>query len=306
MEPLNVPHECRGDRLDAWLSEQYADHSRSRIQQLIKEGHIKVNDQVVKPNYKLHTDDLVTGEVPPPVPIAVEAEDIPLDILFEDGDIIVINKPPALVVHPARGNYTGTLVNALLHHCADLKGIGGELRPGIVHRLDKDTSGVIVVCKTEQSLKHIGDQFRNREMGKEYLALVFGHPHPLAAHIEKPIGRHPDYRKKMAVTALEDGRHAHTIYHTQETFAEHTLLRVEIKTGRTHQIRVHLEFIKHPIVGDSAYGRPRADQIPPHVSRQMLHAHKLELEHPTTGERMNFVADIPPDMQRVLDALREN
>ena len=216
--------------------------------------------------------------------------------------MIVINKPAGLVVHPAVGNETGTLVNALLHHCTDLAGIGGEIRPGIVHRLDKDTSGVIVVAKTEAALNELARQFKARETEKEYVAIVRGVPTPLHARIETTIGRHPIHRKKMAAD-VRNGRHSISMYDVSESFVDAALLRVRIETGRTHQIRVHMAHIKHPVIGDKLYGRAHADGI--QADRQMLHAAKLSIAHPDTSERMCFSAPLPDDMERLLAQLRE-
>ena len=296
---LTVPAEVAGDRLDAWLNTQMADLSRSRLQGLIKAGRVRVNDTTVKPNYSVREGDTIVINIPEPVAIELEAEDIPLAILYEDTDVIVINKAPDMVIHPAPGTRSGTLVNALLHHCEDLRGIGGELRPGIVHRLDKDTSGVIIVAKNEPALNHLANQFRDRTTQKQYLAIVHGQPRPESGTIEAPIGRHPVHRKKMSVRE-DDGRYALSHYQTVEKFPQHSLLQVEIKTGRTHQIRVHLAHLGHPILGDAVYGKKGGDL----ASRQMLHAYQLEIAHPHTNERMNFVADPPPDMQKVLRQLR--
>jgi len=305
MDPQQVPPQFAGDRLDAWLSNQLQDLSRTRIQKLIKAGHILVNNNPVKTNYILREADMITGQIPEAEPIELVPENIPLDIIFEDDDIIVINKPSGLVVHPAPGNYTGTLVNALLHHCTDLAGIGGELRPGIVHRLDKDTSGVMVAAKNEAALNKLANQFHDRLTGKQYHALVWGRPSPEAAKIEAPITRHTTHRKKMMVDH-DRGRYALSIYQTMDKFPDHTLVNVDIKTGRTHQIRVHMAHRGHPIVGDTVYGKGHADKLPIPVSRQMLHARQLDFFHPQTNERVNFIAEWPPDMQNLLDALTTN
>ena len=293
--------ETSGKRLDAWLAESEPEHSRARWQSLIKDGLVTVNGNVVKPNSKLHTGDRVEWTIPEPVSSEVLPEDIPLDILFEDPHIIVINKPAGLVVHPAAGNEDGTLVNALLHHCTDLAGIGGEKRPGIVHRLDKDTSGVMVVAKTEKAMVELARQFKARETEKEYQAIVRGVPHPATGHIETTIGRHPVLRKKMAVN-VKRGRRAVSNYKVIEEFQNASLLRIRIETGRTHQIRVHMTFMKHPILGDRLYARPQPADVWP--ERQMLHAAKLSIAHPDTGERLWFNAPLPPDMEALLDRLR--
>lgn len=294
--------EESGKRLDAWLAESEPELSRSRWQALIKEGHVTVNGTAAKPNLKLHCGDCVEWTVPAPVPIETLPEKIPLDVLFEDSHLIVVNKPAGLVVHPAAGNKNGTLVNALLHHCTDLAGIGGEQRPGIVHRLDKDTSGVMVVAKTETAMNELARQFKKRETEKEYLAIVRGVPQPPAGHIETTIGRHPVFRKKMTAN-VKHGRRAVSNYKTVEKLDNASLLRIRIETGRTHQIRVHMAFLKHPILGDDLYARRRpTDDVWP--GRQMLHAALLTLTHPDAGKKMTFQAPLPEDMQSVLERCR--
>jgi 23S rRNA pseudouridine1911/1915/1917 synthase len=289
-------------RLDAWLAENEPEHSRARWQALIRDGLVTLNGKTVKPNSTLHTGDRVEWTIPEPTTSEVLAEDIPLDILFEDAHLIIINKPAGLVVHPAAGNENGTLVNALLHHCTDLAGIGGEKRPGIVHRLDKDTSGVMVVAKTEKAMAELARQFKKRETEKEYLAIVRGIPNPQSGRIKTTIGRHPILRKKMAAN-VKRGRHAVSAYKVLEELSNASLLRIRIETGRTHQIRVHMAFIKHPVLGDRLYARPQpADAARP--DRQMLHAAKLVITHPDTGERLCFNAPLPPDMEELLEKLR--
>ncbi|MBC8207402.1 MAG: RluA family pseudouridine synthase [Kiritimatiellales bacterium] len=289
-------------RLDAWLAENEPEHSRARWQALIKNGLVTVNGKPSKPNGRLHPGDRVEWTIPDPVSSEVLPEDIPLDILYEDPHMIVINKPAGLVVHPAAGNADGTLVNALLHHCTDLAGIGGEKRPGIVHRLDKDTSGVMVVAKTEKAMVELARQFKARETEKEYQAIVRGVPEPSTGHIETTIGRHPVLRKKMMAN-VKRGRHAVSDYSVMEALKNAALLRVRIETGRTHQIRVHMALIKHPVLGDRLYARPQpADAVWP--DRQMLHAAKLSIAHPDSGDRLWFHAPLPPDMEALLDQLR--
>jgi 23S rRNA pseudouridine1911/1915/1917 synthase len=292
-----------GKRLDAWLADSQPDLSRARWQALIKSGAVTVNGRPAKPNCKLSEADRIEWTIPPPVATETLAEDIPLQVLFEDRHIIVVNKPAGLVVHPAAGNRSGTLVNALLHHCKDLSGIGGEERPGIVHRLDKDTSGVMVAAKTEQAMTELARQFKDRETEKEYLAIVRGVPEPPTGRVDAPIGRHPIHRKKMAVN-VRHSRHAVSNYQVLEDFKQAALLRVRIETGRTHQIRVHMAHLRHPIVGDTLYGRPGGpDAI--RAERQMLHAAKLSIAHPDTGERLYFSAPLPPDMEDLLARLRQ-
>jgi 23S rRNA pseudouridine1911/1915/1917 synthase len=299
-----VTPEGAGKRLDAWLSTQAPDLSRARIQNLIQEGHILLNGKPSKPGHKLATGQTITLSIPPPVDIELTPEAIPLDVLHEDSDLIVINKPAGLVVHPAAGHASGTLVNALLAHCPDLAGIGGEKRPGIVHRLDRDTTGVMVVAKNETAMRSLMNQFRHRQVTKEYLALVWGHLNPPAGRTETLIGRNPNDRKKMC-TKPHVGRTAITLYDTQEKFAATSLLRVRIETGRTHQIRVHMAFLGHSIIGDPSYGRPRRDILPgPFPIRQMLHAARLSFIHPVTGKSLSFEAPLPADMHDLIESLR--
>ncbi len=289
-------------RLDAWLAEEEPEHSRARWQALIKEGLVTVNGRAAKKNRHLRDGDRVAWEIPEPVEATPQPEDIPLDILYEDHDLIVINKPAGLVVHPAAGNETGTLVNALLHHCTDLAGIGGEIRPGIVHRLDKDTSGVMVAAKNEVALNELSRQFRYRETEKEYLALVWSVPKDKRGTVRNTIGRHPIHRKKMAVN-VPNGRNAVSHYEVIEPLNGAALVRVRIETGRTHQVRVHMAHIKTPIIGDKVYGRVRKAGIK--ADRQMLHAEKLSFSHPKTNKRMRFEAPLPKDFQTALAQLRD-
>jgi 23S rRNA pseudouridine1911/1915/1917 synthase len=286
-------------RLDAWLAESRPEHSRARWQALIKEGRVTLNGSPCKANQKVRPGDRAEWTIPEAVPAAPQAEEIPLDILFEDRQLIVINKPSGLVVHPAAGNETGTLVNALLHHCTDLAGIGGELRPGIVHRLDKETSGVMVIAKSETAMNRLSEQFKEHSTEKEYLTIVRGVPSPSRGTIETTIGRHPVQRKKMAAN-VRNGREAVSHYEVLERFAEAALVCVRIETGRTHQIRVHLAHIKHPVIGDTVYGRAFHIKAP----RQMLHAARLTLSHPRSGKRMVFEAPLPADMEALLNQLR--
>lgn len=293
--PLVFTLDRRAPRLDAWLAAAHPDVSRSRWKQLIEAGRVFLNGApVLKTNTALAPGDELRCALPDPEPVGLVAADIPLAVLYEDSDLIVIDKPAGLVVHPAPGHAADTLVNALLHHCADLQGIGGELRPGIVHRLDKDTSGVLVVAKNQPTHAALVAQFSSHAIRKEYLALAWGTPKKPAGTVELPIGRHPVHRQKMAVT--EKGRAAVTHYEVLAAGPLASLLRVRIETGRTHQIRVHLAHLGHPVVGDATYGRARhglpADlKIP----RQMLHAHVLELVHPRTGRPLVCTAPPPPD-----------
>lgn len=301
--PLVFTLDHRAPRLDTWLAATHPALSRSRWKQLIEAGHVTLNGTpILKPKIALAPGDTLRCTLPPPEPIDLVPTDIPLDILHEDADIIVLNKLPGLVVHPAPGHASDTLVNALLHHCTDLRGIGGELRPGIVHRLDKDTSGVLIVAKHEQAVAHLVAQFSAHTVNKDYLALVWGTPAKAAGTVDLPIGRHPIHRQKMAVT--EKGRPARTHYEVLATGPLAALLRVDIETGRTHQIRVHLSRLGHPVVGDTTYGRARHG-LPADLSipRQMLHAHHLQLLHPANDRPLTFTAPPPPDFLAVRDRL---
>jgi 23S rRNA pseudouridine1911/1915/1917 synthase len=293
--PLTFTLDRRAPRLDAWLASVHPAISRSRWKQLIESGCVALNGvPVLKPNTPLSPGDELRCTLPDPEPVGLIATDIPLDILHEDADLIVLNKPPGLVVHPAPGHAADTLVNALLHHCTDLAGIGGELRPGIVHRLDKDTSGVLVVAKNEQAVAALVAQFSAHTVEKEYLALVWGVPKKPAGTVDLPIGRHPVHRQKMAIH--DNGRNAVTRYETLAAGPLAALLRVRIETGRTHQIRVHMAHLGHPVVGDTTYGRARHG-LPDGLSipRQMLHAHVLKIAHPRDARPLAFTAPPPAD-----------
>jgi len=290
------------DRLDAWLADQMPDFSRARIQGLVKAGRVSLNGAVIsKAAPTTRPGDVVELAVPPPVPADPEPEDIPLDVLFEDDDLIALNKPAGLVVHPAPGHLTGTLVNALLHHCPDLSGIGGVARPGIVHRLDQDTSGVMVAAKSQRAMDVLTRAFSGHEsVSKTYLAVAHGVPAPAEGRVETLIGRSPWDRKKMAVVA-KNGKNAITLYRTAARNPEAGLSLVEcrILTGRTHQIRVHLSSVLGcPIAGDATYGRASLDKrLEPRPVRQLLHAWKLALRHPVTGAPLEFTAPVPPDFR---------
>ena len=278
-----------GVRVDQFLAARVPALSRSRIQDLLKAGDARVNGRETKASTKLRAGDHITVAEPPPIAATTEAEDIALDVLHEDSDLIVLNKPAGLVVHPAAGHWHGTLVNALLHHCKGLSSIGGEERPGIVHRLDKETSGCLVAAKNDIAHRALTRQFAGREVTKIYLALAVGEFRNASGIIAGAIGRHPIHRKRMTVLAGERGRAARTDYRVLHKLAAGTLVECTLHTGRTHQIRVHLKHLGHPILGDEVYGR-RAG-----FDRQMLHAWKLGFTHPVSGERMNFTAPIPRD-----------
>ncbi|MGE5593529.1 MAG: RluA family pseudouridine synthase [Betaproteobacteria bacterium] len=299
-----VDERDEGKRLDVYVAGRLA-LSRSAAQRLIDEGRALVDGERAKAARRVRAGDVVTVELPESRPLDVAPENLPLDILYEDGDIIVINKPRGLVVHPAAGNWSGTLVNALLAHCRDLSGIGGKIRPGIVHRLDKDTSGVIVVAKNDAAHLALSRDLKERAVEKTYLAIVHGVPRAKRGVINAPIGRHPLHRKRMAVVPEGQGRAALTEYEVLEELGGHALLKVHPVTGRTHQIRVHLAHIGHPIVGDPVYGGRRGKPSDwPEISGQALHAASVSLDHPRTGERMTFTAPLPTDMRRLLARLR--
>ena len=287
-----------GERLDKLLADMLDDLSRTRLQALIKEGRVRVDGAVVKPSYKVEGGETLTIFLPPPETSAVIPQDIPLDVIYEDDDLIAINKPAGMVVHPAYGHDTGTLVNAVLFRWPQLAEVGDEHRAGIVHRLDKDTSGVILVTKTPQAHRAIAAQFEQRQTEKHYLALVEGHPDSSTGRIEAPIGRDPRQRKRMAV--VRGGREAISEFKVLEYYDEFALLDVQIFTGRTHQIRVHLAFINHPIVGDTIYGY-RKQRIK--LKRNFLHAHRITITSPSTGERLTITAPLPAGLQNVLDKL---
>lgn len=309
-----VDDTAAGKRLDSVVGAHVSDCSRSRASQLIANGKIRVNDIVKKSGYRVKTGDRISGSLPLPEPMVFVPEPMDIDAIYEDEHILVINKAAGRVVHPAPGNFTGTLVNGLLYHFPELRGAGRGQRPGIVHRLDKDTSGTLVIAKTTKALEKLALQFRLRSVRKEYRALVYGDLRPDAGEISFPIGRHPVDRKKMSVRSRK-GRRAETTWQVLERFAEATLLQLHIKTGRTHQIRIHCKAIGHPVVGDAVYGgrRTRLKHIRDHniksilsrAERQMLHAEKLELNHPVSGERMTFISPMPTDMIRMLEDLRE-
>jgi 23S rRNA pseudouridine1911/1915/1917 synthase len=300
-----------GRRLDTVLAARLPAKSRSFAAKLIRAGHVLVNGLPTKAGYITRKGDIVRSVIPPPHPISCKPEPIPLSVLFEDSDIIVVDKPPGLVVHPAAGNESGTMVNALLHHCRNLEGIGGELRPGIVHRLDKDTSGCLVVAKNDMAHETLADQFKNRQVHKRYLALVYGDMKPRAGSIDAPIGRHPVNRKKMS-TKSRRGRPTETHWKTKEAFSGISLLEIDLKTGRTHQIRVHCASMGHPVVGDATYGgrkkwkevSPGIQDIVRAVRRQRLHAWRLAFAHPRTGATIQFESSLPQDMATVLEKLR--
>lgn len=309
---FEVSQENAGSRLDLFLSRMSLELSRNQVQRLIDNNCILVNEKPQKASYRLRSKDQVLVSVPPAPPSQLEPEPLSLDVVFEDDHLIAINKPPGLVVHPATSHRTSTLVHGLLHHCDHLADLGGPLRPGIVHRLDKDTSGIIVVAKENSAYRHLSRQFKEKLVYKEYSALVYGHLRQSSGQFTDPIRRHPKNRKKMGIIA--GGREASTLWWLELLFGEVSLVKVVIKTGRTHQIRVHFAHARHPVVGDATYGgkkRVKSVQNPlmrarlSKVKRQMLHARRLALEHPATGETLDLSAPLPEDMSELIEFLRK-
>jgi 23S rRNA pseudouridine1911/1915/1917 synthase len=308
-----VAPEQAGLRLDLFLTGREIGLSRSQVQRAVEEGGVRVNESPVRSGRKLKAGDVVAVVLPAARPSGVIPEAIPLEILYEDGSLLVVDKPAGMVVHPAAGHSSGTLVNALLHHCRDLSGIGGVLRPGIVHRLDKETSGLMVVAKSDEAHRGLAGQFKRHEVKKTYQALVYGEPKTEGGRIEAAVGRHPTDRKKMS-TQSRRGRSAVTIWRIRERYGVAALLEVDIETGRTHQIRVHLTELGHPVVGDRVYGGagrirtvgdPEARARMKALDRQALHAWRLGFAHPVTGEKMRFSAPLPKDMDGLCAFLRE-
>lgn len=296
--------ETTGDRLDRWLSNQLPDFSRSRLQQLIEQGNVQVNNRVcTSKKATVKMGDRIQINIPAVQPLELIPEEIPLDILYEDDSLLIINKPAGLVVHPAPGHSDGTLVNALLAHCPNLPGIGGVQRPGIVHRLDKDTTGAIAIAKTEQAQRHLQAQLKAKTARREYLGIVYGATKTPTGTIDLPIGRHPIDRKKMAIVPIEKGgRTAITDWQVQERLGNYTLMHFQLETGRTHQIRVHSAHIGHPIVGDPVYSSNRSVGV--NLSGQALHAWRLTLQHPMSGETIEVTATPPPEFTTLLEVLR--
>jgi 23S rRNA pseudouridine1911/1915/1917 synthase len=304
---FTVPPDNDGTRLDLFLVSVLAEQSRSQIQRLIKEGRVEVDGRPAKANRQLKSGQQISAEVPEPVEATPKPEAIPLPIVFQDHDLVVIDKPAGMVVHPAAGHASGTLVNALLHHVDDLSGIGGEKRPGIVHRLDRGTSGLMVVAKHDAAHEELARQFHDREVEKEYIALVWGRVQA-GRRIDAPIGRDPGNRKKMSAR-VRRSREAVTRIVRAEVIGPLTLAHVAIHTGRTHQIRVHLSAIGHPIVGDALYGGvhrrvPGDLRAVTHLDRPFLHAARLAFNHPTDQRRLTFTSELPADLERVLEELR--
>jgi 23S rRNA pseudouridine1911/1915/1917 synthase len=317
-EPLKlyVSSSIRERRIDKYLSirPELSEFSRRFLHDIIKQGAVKVNGKTVKPSFKLSPGDVIDLIVPQPPSKEILPEEIPLNIIYEDEDLIVLNKPAGILVHPARGNTHGTLVNALAFHCDKLSSGLGEFRPGIVHRLDKNTTGVMVATKNDTAQWRIAKQFERRQVKKTYLAIIHGTPDLTADRINAPLGMHPKIREKYAIRPII-GKEATTFYEVLESFRGFSFLKLTPKTGRTHQIRVHLSYIKHPIVADETYGgklvypyqlrdaEPVVEE--PAINRVALHAHSLEFRHPTTGQMMCFEAPLPQDMQNLLNLLRK-
>jgi len=318
---MNPSDECRllvvgdqeaGSRIDSYLASKLEGISRSRIQRSIEDQEILVNELPVKPGYKLRGGDKIEVEIAPPPPVDIVPEPIPLHIVYEDDDLIVVDKPAGLVVHPGAGNWSGTLSNALVYHFDQLSGVAGRIRPGIVHRIDKDTSGLLVVAKNDQAHERLSDEFQARRVSKAYVALVYGSTEP-RGDIDARIGRNPSNRTRMAVVKAPRGRTAHTSYEVTERFKDFTLLRVQIATGRTHQIRVHLALIGRPVAGDETYAAGREKNIKdPDIrraviglGRHFLHSSDLAFRHPTSGEEMKFHSDLPPELASFLSGLKK-
>jgi 23S rRNA pseudouridine1911/1915/1917 synthase len=301
-------------RIDLYLASNLMELTRSRIQSLIKGGNVKVNNATVKTSYRIKAGDEIELSIPPSSPYLLSPEPLDLSIIYEDPSIIVLDKPPGLVIHPAPGHQSGTLVHGLLHHCNDLSGIGGVLRPGIVHRLDKDTSGLLVVAKNDNAHNFLSSQFKNSKVDKKYIALVHGIPEKSEGMIDLPISRHPVKRKEMAVSPSSKGKNALTIWKIEETLSDKfTLLSVTIKTGRTHQIRVHMSHTGHPVVGDPVYGFKKtwwkkntgySKETVESITRQMLHSKYLGFLHPDTREYVEFNSPMPQDMCRAMENLK--
>lgn len=297
VEYFAVDAQYDGERLDKFLSDIYPTQSRTFFQKLIKEQHVSVNETPEKSNYRVHIDDMVRVEIPPAVPVMILPEAIPLDILYEDDELLVVNKPKGMVVHPCPGHYTGTLVNAVMYHCQDgLSGINGEIRPGIVHRIDKDTTGSLIICKNNESHQNIAEQIKAHTVTRRYRGIVRGIVKESAGRIEGAIGRDPSDRKRMAINE-KNGKPAVTHYQVLKTFSNATYMEFELETGRTHQIRVHMASMGHPLLGDTVYG---SDKNPYHLTGQTLHAMTIGFLHPKTGAYTEVTAPLPEYFEKLL------
>ena len=298
---MEITPEMEGERIDKCISNYLESLSRSYIQKIIKDGKAYVNDAVVKANYKVKVDDKVQFEIPDCEEPDIPPQDIPLDILYEDKDILIVNKPKDMVVHPAPGHYEGTLVNAIMFHCKDeLSGINGVLRPGIVHRIDKDTTGSIIICKNDEAHRKIAQQLKEHSITRKYRAIVYGRIMEEEGTVNAPIGRHPTDRKKMAINE-KNGKPAVTHYKVLERFDKYTYIECQLETGRTHQIRVHMTSIGHPLLGDEVYGNAKC---PFKLEGQTLHAMTIGFIHPTTGEYVEYEAPLPEYFEHLLQILR--
>lgn len=298
LETVTAEAEDAGTRADVFLAAKLG-VSRSNMQKLLEDGRVKRGEKIIKANYKVRAGEMFVVDIPEPEPIEAVPEDIPLDIIYEDDDVVVLNKARGMVVHPAPGNYTGTLVNALLYHCSNLSGINSAIRPGIVHRLDKDTSGIMIVAKNDAAHISLSQQIQSKTAVRTYLAVVRGNIKTDSGTIETQIARDKTDRKKMAVVK-DGGRDAITDYEVLEHFGKYTLVRCKLRTGRTHQIRVHMEYLGYPLVGDPKYSPMKT---PFGIKGQALHSHTLEFTHPRTGERMKFEAPLPEDMHKIITRL---
>ena len=294
---LDADENWMDERIDKFLSTQLPEQSRSYLQKIIKEGSVLVNGSPVKASYRMDDQDEVTIDLPELKEPEIEAENIPLDILYEDDDLLMVNKPKGMVVHPSAGHTTGTLVNAVMYHCKeDLSGINGVMRPGIVHRIDKDTTGVLVICKNDKAHNFVAEQLKEHSITRKYRAIVNGVIKEDEGTVNAPIGRHPTERKKMAINE-KNGKHAVTHYRVLERFANHTYIECQLETGRTHQIRVHMASLHHPLLGDTVYG---SQKNPYHLEGQTLHAMVLGLIHPSTGSYLEVTAPLPEYFQKLL------
>jgi len=308
LQLLDVSVESAGTRLDSFVASHLAEISRTRIQRAIEDGDVLVNQHVARSSYRLRDGDHIEIDLPEPRPAELIAEPIPLDVVYEDDDLVVVDKPAGMVVHPGAGVDSGTLANALVYHFNSLSGVAGRIRPGIVHRIDKDTSGLLVVAKNDVTHEKLSDQFRDRKVFKQYTALVHGRVTKDRGEIEARLGRSPHNRTRMTVLRGDAGRAAHTIYKAATRYQEFTLLNVQIKTGRTHQIRVHLAHIGHPVVGDSTYGGGRENSIRnpatrravESLGRHFLHSTDLRFDHPRTGERLAFTSPLTSELSALL------
>lgn len=303
-ESFVVEAEQEGERLDKFLSVIYPDFSRAYFQKLIKNKQVSVNENLSKASYCVKTDDIVTVEIPDAIETTIEPENIPLDILYEDDDLLIVNKPKGMVVHPSAGHYSGTLVNAIMYHCKDsLSGINGEIRPGIVHRIDMDTTGSLIVCKNDDAHVKIAEQIKEHSVNRIYVGIVCGNVKEDSGIVEGAIGRHPIDRKKMAINE-KNGKAAVTHYKVLERFGNYTYMQFKLETGRTHQIRVHMASIGHPLLGDTLYSNGRSSFK--HLQGQCLHAKTIGFIHPKTGEYMEYSAPLPEYFEKLLCLLKSN